>query len=360
MTYTVTQEGVQALRRLSDELMESVPAIKEAIAGLIAAVEEHPATLGPHYAEIFQIVEQMEEPLNAAAAPVECLSGLLCEIADAYQEVIDFDPYAHNVSTLTTAESAAAIGAAAAVGAVSSAVGLGGGCAAESSNSVSEEAKELLRMGVNRVELDNCTPQNRQAVLSAVQTMFQAHPELRGQVSEIICRPMQDRVYASYGPTSIGSRFGGSLKLNSDYFSKADLAEDLALKSRMGWFVPNATPKSIVIHELGHGLHLEMCALDCGVKNGSVPNFEDRSKVVKEYMDDVHAQEIVEEACTKLGIEFDSNEFGSSLSNYGSYNYGEAIAEAVAEVKGGSNPRPLAQEIYAGVCSKLKKLRGQK
>ena len=77
-------------------------------------------------------------------------------------------------------------------------------------------------------------------------------------------------------------------------------------------------------------------------------------------MDDVHAQEIVEEACTKLGIEFDSNEFGSSLSNYGSYNYGEAIAEAVAEVKGGSNPRPLAQEIYAGVCSKLKKLRGQK
>ena len=68
-------------------------------------------------------------------------------------------------------------------------------------------------------------------------------------------------------------------------------------------------------------------------------------------MGDNHADVIVESACQSLGIEFDSWEFSRQLSRYGGSNYGEAIAEAVAEVENNLEPRPLAQAIYNGLMN---------
>lgn len=114
MRYAVTQEGVQALRRLSEELMESTAAMKEAAVGLTAAAEKYSAVLGPHHDELFQIIGNVEVTHTAASEPVEHLSGLLCEMAEAYEELINFDPYAGGDSALAAVGSAAAIGAAAA------------------------------------------------------------------------------------------------------------------------------------------------------------------------------------------------------------------------------------------------------
>ena len=199
---------------------------------------------------------------------------------------------------------------------------------------------------MNRVYLDSCHEVNRQSVVNAVEKMFTEHPELRGQVSEINCHPMSNGTYASYGPTHFGSNFGGVLNINSDYFSDPNLNADLQEKSQMGWFIPNASGESVIEHELGHGMHLELCALSCGVKNGSIPDAETYNRVIQQYMDDVHADTIVENACRSLNIEFDSWEFSRQLSKYGGSNYGEAIAEAVSEVEHNANPRPLASAIY--------------
>lgn len=215
-----------------------------------------------------------------------------------------------------------------------------------SSGSTSQEALRLQQMGVNRVYLDSCHEVNRQSVVNAVEKMFTEHPELRGQVSEINCHPMSNGTYASYGPTHFGSNFGGVLNINSDYFSDPNLNADLQEKSQMGWFIPNASGESVIEHELGHGMHLELCALSCGVKNGSIPDAETYNRVIQQYMDDVHADTIVENACRSLNIEFDSWEFSRQLSKYGGSNYGEAIAEAVSEVEHNANPRPLASAIY--------------
>ncbi len=212
--------------------------------------------------------------------------------------------------------------------------------------STSQEAIRLQQMGVNRVYLDSCHEANRQSVVNAVEKMFTEHPELRGQVSEINCHPMSNGTYASYGPTHFGSNFGGVLNINSDYFSDPNLDADLQEKSQMGWFIPNASSESVIEHELGHGMHLELCALSCGVKNGSIPDPETYNRVIQQYMDDVHADTIVENACRSLNIEFDSWEFSRQLSKYGGSNYGEAIAEAVSEVEHNEHPRPLASAIY--------------
>lgn len=223
-----------------------------------------------------------------------------------------------------------------------------------SSSTTSQATIRLQQMGINRVFLDSCHENNKQSVVNAVEKMFNEHPELRGQVMEINCHPMRyvlkdgtvSRPYASYGPVEYGSNFGGVLNINSDYFSDPNLDADLQEKSQMGWFIPNASSEYVIEHELGHGMHLELCALSCGVKNGSIPDPETYNRVIQQYVDDVHADTIVENACRSLNIEFDSWEFSRQLSKYGGSSYGEAIAEAVSEVEHNANPRPLASAIY--------------
>lgn len=374
MKYAVNSEGVQALKSLSMSIVESAAAVGNAADALASIADKHSSTLGPHYTTISNIIDEIKAAEGAATEPVSSISEMLADVAEAYNEIIEADPFSGFSGNGIAGAGAVAAGAFAgamagsngqndkgllgALGKVLSAAS--GKDSAVGSEGISSEAAELQRMGVNRVDLSGCSAKNRQAVLSAVKSMFAAHPELRGQLSEIICKPMSGRTYAAYGPTAYGSPFGGSLKLNSNYFSNEDLAADLAEKSRLGWFVPNATPASIVMHELGHGLHLEMCALDCGVMNGSTPSYDDYVKVVNQYMDDVHAEEIVEEACEAVGVEFDSWDFSGQLSKYGGSNYGEAIAEAVAEVKSNSAPRALATAIYNGIISRTTKLRGGK
>jgi len=234
---------------------------------------------------------------------------------------------------------------------------------------MSPEAVELRNMGVNNVDLRSCLPQYRIGIVTAVKEMFNAHPELRGQLNTIKCDNL-DRVcvktgrllspYATYGPVNKGVPFGGVLKINSKHYGSRMFPSKLKKNSEDGLFVPNTTPQSIIYHELGHGLHLEICSLNTGVKNGSIPdNASYDELVINQYMGDAHAEEIVEQACADLGIEFESRDFSENLSKYGRSDYGEALAEAIAEVFNSKNPRPLAQAIYNRLLQYLKRMRGE-
>ena len=212
---------------------------------------------------------------------------------------------------------------------------------------VSAEEKELRRMGIETVDLKECREEYRSQIVEAVKKVMESNPELRGQVREIRCQKLDsDLTYAEYGPTKIDQPFGGCLRLNSFWFSRKDLEQNLKEESDNGWLAPNANPQSIVEHELGHGMHLELCALHNGIRAGEVPDSDDFRLAVREYIDDRHAEEIVLEACREQKIEFESDKFANVLSNYGAANYGEALAEAVSEVHNNANPRPMARSIY--------------
>lgn len=209
------------------------------------------------------------------------------------------------------------------------------------------EAKELRDLGVETVDLRECREEFRPQIVEGVRDMMDSHPELRQQVREIYCYPMDnDITYAAYGPVDGSQPFGGRLELNSSWYSREDFSQELELRSQTGWLTPNASPKSLISHELGHGLHLDICARSAGVAYGEVPSKELYQEVVEEYMNDRHADMIVDDACREQGIEFDTDEFADSLSSYGDSSYGEAIAEAVAEVRNNPNPRPMAKAIY--------------
>lgn len=212
---------------------------------------------------------------------------------------------------------------------------------------VSKEEKELRGMGIETVDLKECREEYRPKIVEAVKKMMERNPELQGQVREIRCQKLDnDLTYAEYGPTKVDQPFGGCLRLNSSWFSRKDLEQNLKEESDNGWLAPNANPQSIVEHELGHGMHLELCALHNGIRAGEVPDSDDFRLAVREYIDDRHAEEIVLEACREQKIEFESDEFANALSNYGAANYGEALAEAVSEVHNNANPRPMACGIY--------------
>ena len=210
----------------------------------------------------------------------------------------------------------------------------------------SPEARELREMGIPNVDLRDCRPEYRGEVVDAVKDAISECPELKDQLTKVSCHEMSDGTYASYGPTQGNKKFGGCLNLNSKNFSSPSLQADLTEESKQGWSIPNSSPRSSVSHELGHGMHLNLCAKSCGLEYGKVPEGGRFNAAVQQYMNDVHADRIVEAACKDCNVQFDSWDFADHLTRYGATNYGEALAEAVAEVRNNAHPRPMASAIY--------------
>lgn len=222
------------------------------------------------------------------------------------------------------------------------------------------EYAELRRLGVEKIDLDECREEYRPQVIEAVKSMLEQNPEIVGQVREIRCWEMPNPdTYASYGPSEGDQPFGGVLNLNSTRFSDADLPKRLEENGKTGWMVPESSIRSVVTHEMGHAVHLELCALNNGVEHGQIPDREAYNRMVREYIDNRHADAIVETACKNYGIVFDSEAFADNLSVYGGSDYGEALAEAAAEAQTSEHPRPLASRIYAGLQSYKQRLMEQ-
>ena len=177
--------------------------------------------------------------------------------------------------------------------------------------------------------------------------MLERNPELVGQVKEIRCWKMPNSgTFASYGPSGMDEPFGGVLNLNASRFSSSELPQELETAGKNGWFVPESDVRSIVTHEMGHAVHLELCAANNGIEHGQIPDPDAYRRMVWEYKNNRHADTIVEAACKSYGIEFDSEAFADNLSAYGGENYGEAVAEAEAEAQNSPYPRPMALRIH--------------
>ena len=214
----------------------------------------------------------------------------------------------------------------------------------------SQAAQELRDIGVKNVDLRECNPEYQQEVVDAVKDMYNQYPELKDQVRDIKCYKMDnDHTFASYGPTKYGEEFGGQLNLNSTHFGSDGFRDELSSQSDEGWLTPNASPQSIVSHELGHGLHLDMCAKDSGLAYGSVPTKNGYTQMINQYADNVHASDIVDQACRDCNLDplnpYTPYYMQNELSKYGASDKGEAFAEGIAEANTSSNPRPLATAI---------------
>ena len=91
--YTVSDEGVSALKNLSTRLPEQVEAVKSAADALESSFESNHTGLGPHSDSIRRVIEEIREATNQAASPVVELAEKVGDVAEAYQAIIDNNRY---------------------------------------------------------------------------------------------------------------------------------------------------------------------------------------------------------------------------------------------------------------------------
>lgn len=91
MKYSVNEEGVQALKSLSNALDSSIESIVNCSSQIRTVSDEYSDTIGPHKSSLDQSIENIIEYISQSADPANDIAERLCEVAEGYQEIIDND-----------------------------------------------------------------------------------------------------------------------------------------------------------------------------------------------------------------------------------------------------------------------------
>ena len=93
MTYSVSIEGVQALRTLATMLRTSLSDIAVENAKLLECLDDTSNGLGPHASTILNLIKYVNDVTQHAQGPIEDLADIVSDIADGYEEIIGTDFY---------------------------------------------------------------------------------------------------------------------------------------------------------------------------------------------------------------------------------------------------------------------------
>lgn len=150
---------------------------------------------------------------------------------------------------------------------------------------------------------------------------------------------------------------GSKLSFNPDYFSdNTKLRETCVNMSNRGFWVTNASPTSIGVHEAAHGVEWALIQAN--------RNYITEGQRVSAWNNCTEATTIVRAACDNLrrtpyGAGKSSTELVRSISAYAMENDSETMAEAFADVyANGENAKPLSKEIKRLTQSLMSKYKG--
>ena len=90
---TVSPEGVSALKKMSQDLLENIENINRSTSGLQGVYEENRASLAPHADSLGQVIEDVKQTSSEVIEPINGLSDQVLKLAGKYQEFIDDDPF---------------------------------------------------------------------------------------------------------------------------------------------------------------------------------------------------------------------------------------------------------------------------
>ena len=89
--YAANENGVQALRAMSNALYAAVNEIANHTARIINVSDEYCDTIGPHKTSLDQAIEEISDCIRRSGEPANDIAERLSEVAEGYQEVIDND-----------------------------------------------------------------------------------------------------------------------------------------------------------------------------------------------------------------------------------------------------------------------------
>ena len=87
--YAVNEEGVQLLKKSSEEALNSVQTLYLLAKNLGENADEFSAVLGPHYKSLRSSLVDLYTAIKQAVDPIKDLSAFLKDVAEAYQEIIN-------------------------------------------------------------------------------------------------------------------------------------------------------------------------------------------------------------------------------------------------------------------------------
>ena len=94
MRYKADQEGVLALKTMSAAIFSSTEQLLGLTGALQTCVDSHRGYLGPHEKSLEDVIESIETTVKKSTGPINEISEMLNDIADAYQEIVDDDQFA--------------------------------------------------------------------------------------------------------------------------------------------------------------------------------------------------------------------------------------------------------------------------
>ncbi len=93
MKYAVNEEGVQAMKKMSDEIRNAIETMNTLVSSVKQTADGNQNTLGPHKASLDDALADIKESLKKASEPAEGVAEKLDEVAEAYTEVIGNDVF---------------------------------------------------------------------------------------------------------------------------------------------------------------------------------------------------------------------------------------------------------------------------
>lgn len=157
--------------------------------------------------------------------------------------------------------------------------------------------------------------------------------------------------YIKTSSSGVMSCSGDTINFNPKYYDNPNVIRDSCLRySDSGWWVKNASPKSLGSHETAHGIEwllIELNETDYGDGLSIISRYNRREAWSK----CTEAKKIVSEACknikkTPFGKGKINRELKQAISEYANTNPSETLAEAFADVTAnGDNANPLSLEI---------------
>lgn len=91
--YKCDEEGVQALNKLSQTVLDEVDEIKSSTDAMTDTAEEYRDTLGPHQKSLLEALEAIKEAINDGTEPATAVAEAASDVARGYEEIISDDPF---------------------------------------------------------------------------------------------------------------------------------------------------------------------------------------------------------------------------------------------------------------------------
>lgn len=218
-----------------------------------------------------------------------------------------------------------------------------------------EVRERLVQKGVEKIDLSNVKDIWQFRIAEAVETMYEAYPEMENFIKSIRTENLPEGVFACAGPRMTKEGFFTEILLNKEMFAKSNLELKIVDCERENFkgekWLAGRGVEGVLKHEMAHLMHLRLLAKEEHLMIGD-SDLDKYQKVVEGYQRNYIMSTMCYEALQELGIS--PRDIGKNLSTYGATNFGECFAEAISEYETTKSPRILAKTIHEKYQNLLK------